>query len=325
MPGFKIIANPMAGRGRAARAIATIKRILGSAGVNYELTETRARGDGLRLAREAAGNDYEAIVAVGGDGTTHEVVNGIVQAAEALTAKSLAGSFPRFGAGSSQSGPLGTLGIIPIGTGNDFAWRLGLPANNPAAACQILLSGRRQLIDLGQVTDERGDRRVFANQLGAGLEAATALESYKIRGLRGLPLYFLALLRTLPRYRRTPDVTVYYNGTVRKEPMLLVAASNGRRTGGGFLIAPQSQLDDGLLDLTLARNPDLLTIIRLMPLALRGTHARVTRYITVDRASRLVIESPAGMPVHLDGEIYRTDARRMEINVLPARLNVIVS
>jgi diacylglycerol kinase (ATP) len=313
MPGFKIIANPLAGRGRGTRAVATIQRVLSGEGVTFDLTETRGPHDAIRLAREAAGQAYEAIVAVGGDGTAHEVVNGIVQGTEGLPAV------------DGAPHPIETFGLVPIGTGNDFAWRLGLPIDDPAAACRILLTGRRRLIDLGQVTDERGDRRVFANELGAGIEAATAFESFKIKRLRGLPLYFLALLRTLPRYRHPPDVAVHYNGAVRKEPMLLVAASNGRRTGGGFLIAPHSQLDDGLLDLTMGLDPDLLSIIRLMPLALRGTHARMTRYVVVDRASQLVIESQAGLPVHLDGEFYRADALRLDICVLPGRLNVIAS
>lgn len=304
MAKYRIITNPVAGRGNAARAEAIIDRILGRAGANYDLIETRRPNDAADLANEAIGKGYDVVVAVGGDGTVHEVVNGLVRPAPGT--------------------PIPLLGIIPLGTGNDFAWSLGLPENDPEAACRILLAGNSQVIDLGQVTDELGQMWTFTSMLGAGFDAAAAIEAGRIRRLRGLAMYLLAVLRVLPRYGRAPEVTVRYNGTGITRRLLMLSVANGRRTGGGFLIAPDARLDDGLFDLTLAGDAGIPTILRLIPHFIRGTHASQTRYVSIDRADGLVCEAPSGVPVHLEGEVIRTDARRLEIRILPRRLRVIV-
>jgi len=312
MPAYRIITNPVSGRGNGARAEAIIDRAFGRAGVAYELTETRAPHDATRLAREAIQRGFDVIVAVGGDGTVHEVVNGLLQAARER---------PDWESGA----PAGTLGVVPLGTGNDFAWYLGLPEHDPEAACRLVLADHRRVIDVGQITDEHNRTWVFDNNLGAGFDAATTVESYKIRNLRGFPLYLLAVLRTIPKYSRAPEVVVHYNGKTLARPMLMVSAANGRRTGGGFMIAPDAVLDDGLLELTLAGSPNIPTILRLLPHFIRGTHKTQTRHVTVDRTAHLVLEAPTGVPVHLDGEIIRTDARRLEVSILPRRLRVITA
>jgi diacylglycerol kinase (ATP) len=303
---YKIIANPVAGRGDGTRAEAIIDRVFGRAGTKYDLVETRAPHEAMQLAQLAAEQGYDVAVAVGGDGTVHEVVNGLMAAAQrgvqAYTA----------------------LGVVPLGTGNDFAWGLGLPENNPEAACHVLLAGHRRTIDLGQVSDERGQSWIFDNMIGAGFDAAVALESHGIRRLRGLMLYLVAGLRALVRHSRCTEVTVCYDGQRITRPLLLLSAANGRRTGGGFLLAPQAQLDDGLLDVTLAGAANVGTILRLLPHFIRGTHASQTRYVTIAKTARLVCEAPGGIPVHLEGEVIRTDARRLEIRALPSCLAVLV-
>ena len=311
MPGYKIIANPVSGRGSGARAEAIVDRVFGRARVPYELTETRGPQEATHLAREAVRRGYDVVVAVGGDGTAHEVVNGLIQAAQEK---------PDWATGA----PAGTLGLVPLGTGNDFAWRLGIPENDPEAACQLLLADHRRITDVGLVTDEQGRSEFFHNHLGSGFEAATAIESLKIHRLRGLLLYLTAVLRVIPRYNKAPMVTVRYDGTTETRPILLASAANGGRTGGGFKIAPDAQLDDGLLDLVLANSPNVAIILWLLPHFLAGTHVRQTKYVSMKRAAHIIIEAPGGIPVHLDGEIFRADARRLEITVLPRRLQVIV-
>jgi YegS/Rv2252/BmrU family lipid kinase len=306
MPTYKIIANPVAGRGNGARAVPAVDRILSQARVSFDLVETRGPNEATALALQAALDGFASVVAVGGDGTVHEVVNGLVQARD------------------GKAGPDGAcLGIVPVGAGNDFAWSMGLPLNDPEAACRVLLGDCRRVVDLARATDERGQSWVFNNMLGAGFDAATALEASKIQRLRGLPLYLLAVLRTIPRYSQAPQVTVCFNGQCISRSMLMICVANGRRGGGGFLLAPHALLDDGLLDVTLAGDAGPLVILGLLPHFVRGTHATQTRYVSSRRASHLVIEAPAGMPMHLEGEIVRTDARRIEIGVLPRSLAVI--
>jgi YegS/Rv2252/BmrU family lipid kinase len=224
----------------------------------------------------------------------------------------------------TASQPVGALGLVPIGTGNDYAWRLGLPLNAPGEAARLVLTGIRRVVDLGEVTDETGRREIFHNHLGAGFEAAAAIESLKIRRFRGLALYLAALTKVIPRYADPVTVTVRYNGVQHTDPMLLVSVANGGRTGGGFKIAPGAQLDDGQLDVIIGRSPNIPTTLWLLPQFIRGTHVK-SRFVTMDQAPAVTIEAAAGMPVHLDGEIFREDARRLEVVVLPRRLEVIAS
>ena len=310
MPSYKIILNPASGRGSGSRAQPVIEQTLKAAAINYDLSVTQAPGQAMEFAYQAAMDGFDIVVAVGGDGTAHEVVGGLAQAARER--------------GAWQTGaPVGTLGLVPLGTGNDFAWRLGLPLNDPERACQVLLSGGSRVVDLGEVTDELGHSQIFHNHLGGGFEAAAAIESLKIQRLRGMPLYLAAIFRILPQYSKQVPMTVMYNDKSVTKPLLMVSASNGGRSGGGFKVAPDALLDDGKLDLVIGSSPNIPTTLWLLPHFLAGTHGRLKKNVTMDRVVSLVVEAPGGIPVHLDGEIFRADARRLEICVLPHRLRVI--
>jgi diacylglycerol kinase (ATP) len=310
MPRYKLIINPAAGRGAGSQARPALERILDQAGAAYEITETSGPGDATRIAREVTLGPDDIIVAVGGDGTAHEIVNGLVQGAQDR--------------GEWAGGkPVGTLGIIPIGTGDDLAWGLGFPPVDIEAACRILLADHRRVTDLGQVTDDRGRTEFFHNHLGGGFEAAVAIESTKLRWLPGMLLYLVAVIRIIPQYHHPVPVTVTYGGTASTRPTLLVSTANGGRTGRTFKMAPDARPDDGLLDLVLASTSSVARIIWLLPHFMRGTHTTLTKYVTMDRISHLVVEAPAGIPVHLDGEIYNPSTRRLEVAVLPGRLQVV--
>jgi diacylglycerol kinase (ATP) len=310
MPRYVLIINPSAGRGAGSRARPTLEKILGQAGVSYGITETSGPGDATRIARELTLGPDDVIVAVGGDGTAHEIVNGLVLGAQDR--------------GEWASGnPVGALGIIPIGTGDDLAWGLGFPPVDLEAACRFLLADHRRVVDLGQVTDDRGRTEIFHNHLGGAFEAAVAIESTKLRRLPGMLLYLVAVARIIPQYHHPVPITVSYGGTRSTRPMLLASTANGGRTGRTFKIAPDARPDDGLLDLILASTSSILRILWLLPHFMRGTHTGLTKYVTMDRISHLVVEAPGGIPVHLDGEIYNPSARRLEVTVLPGRLQVV--
>jgi YegS/Rv2252/BmrU family lipid kinase len=304
-----VIVNPHSGRGSGAQAKPVLRRVLDEAGVRYDLVETQARGDAARLARQAYLDNWDIITSVGGDGTAHEVVQGLVQALEASGAW-------------RNDRPAGRLGLIPLGTGNDYASRLGIPADDPEAACRALLRQQRRTVDLGRVTDESGRTEYFLNHLGAGFEAAALIESHQMQRLRGFVLYLTAALRVIPRHSRGWEMTVRYNGSAVKRPLNLVSVANGGRTGGGFKIAPDAELDDGQLDLVMGHTPNAAVMLWLLPQVLRGTHVSHAQYVTAARTPELTIEAPHGVPVHLDGELFRTDARRLEVVVLPRRLEV---
>jgi len=310
MPNYKIIINPAAGRGAGGHVRPTLEKILDAAGVSYQITETTGPGDATQIARQLSPGPDDVIVAAGGDGTAHEIVNGLVQGAQER--------------GEWDSGkPVGVLGIIPIGSGDDLAWGLGFPQVDLEAACRILLADHRRVVDLGQVTDDRGQTEIFHNHLGGAFEAAVAIESTKLRGLPGLLLYLVAVARIIPQYHHPVPITVTYGGITSTRPMLLASTANGGRTGRTFKIAPDACPDDGLLDLILASTSSIARILWLLPHFMRGTHTTLTKYVTMDRISHLVMEAPGGIPVHLDGEIYNPSARHLEVIVLPGRLQIV--
>jgi len=310
MPTYKIIINPAAGRGAGGHLRPTLEKILDQAGVSYEITETAGPGDAIRIARERSPGPDDVIVAVGGDGTAHEIVNGLALGAQ---------DRGEWAAGK----PVGPLGIIPIGTGDDLAWGLGFPQVDLEAACRILLADHRRVIDLGEVTDDRGRTEIFHNHLGGAFEAAVAIESTKLRRLPGMLLYLVAVARIIPQYHHPVPITVRYGGVTSTRPMLLASTANGGRTGRTFKMAPDARPDDGLLDLVLASTSSIARIIWLLPHFMRGTHTTLSKYVTMDRIAHLVVEAPGGIPVHLDGEIYNPNAKRLEVTVLPGRLQVV--
>jgi diacylglycerol kinase (ATP) len=314
MHTIKVILNPVSGRGAGRPAAEVIRRALTETGVTFDLVETTGRLSAVAQAAQAVHEGWDVIAAAGGDGCTNEVLNGIAQASL---------DTPTREAGE----PLGTLGLIPIGTGNDFGWCMGLPIGDPAAACRVLAAGKTRLVDIGRVEDERGDVRYFCNNFGAGFDAATTVESYKLRHLRGSTVFLVAVLRTIFLYYKAPLVSVRYNGSeaegmASELQLLMVSVANGRRTGGMFMIAPQAVQDDGLLDLSLARQVSRLGIFRLIPHFIRGTHADQPT-VTVDQTACITIASAEDLPVHVDGEIIRTDAHRLEVSVRPRRLRVV--
>jgi YegS/Rv2252/BmrU family lipid kinase len=309
MPKIKVILNPMSGSGTAHRTRDDIHRTLTEEGAAFEIAETTGPHSAIAQAKQAVEEGWEIIAAVGGDGLSNEVLNGIVQA--------------NLGTPAWDNGePVGTLGIIPIGTGNDFAWSMGLPTGDAAASCRVLSAGKTRVVDIGRVEDEHGNVRYFCNNFGAGFDAATTLESYKLRYLRGSLVFLVAVLRTIFLYYKAPLVTVRYNGKERTLPLLMASVANGRRTGGMFMIAPQAEPDDGLLDVTLAEQVSKLGIFRLLPYFIRGTHATQPT-VSVDQTPHIVVSSGQGLPVHVDGEIIASDARRLEVSVLPRRLRMV--
>ncbi len=297
MATMRLIVNPAAGRGQAARLAPEAGRILEGLGVPFDVQRTTQPEEATRLAEQASQEGCRPVVALGGDGTINEVLNGLVRA-------------------HVNGGPVGTMAVIPAGSGNDFNYMLR-PSDGLEGACRRLAEGRTRLIDVGRI-----DERYFANGVGIGFDAVVNVVSRRHRRLRGLPLYLLAVLETVFIYYKAPLLTIRYDDAEVTAPMLMISAMNGRRFGGGFLVTPQAKVDDGLLDLCLARQVSRPGILRLIPHFIRGTHVQQPT-VTMARARKVTVTSEAGLASHVDGEIYTTDARRLEIEILPQRLNMV--
>ena len=296
----RVIFNPQANRGTAGRLLPELERCLGLHG-QADLVQTTRQGEAVELAVQALEQGFEMVVAAGGDGTVNEIVNGCL---------SHAGAEGRI-----------TLGIIPIGSGNDLAWTIGLPPDLETA-CARVFTGERRAIDIGRISDGSGRSRYFCNGVGIGFDGTVAREVQKITWAGGFTKYLIGLARTFILYYDAPQVTIRYGDKEISDEILMLTVSNGRRHGGGFIITPEATLDDGCLDLCIVRRVGRLGILQLIPRFLKGTHVGDAR-VQMDRGQRVIVEVPTGLATHLDGEIFADAARWLDIEVLPRRLAVV--
>lgn len=230
---LRVILNPTAGSGAAARKRAALIEALAAQGTKPEVRETEGPGDAGRLIREARRDGVECAVLVGGDGTLNDAVQGFLD-----------------DDGQVASGP--ELGLIPSGTGGDFRRTFGLGDSLEEAAARVLRTPARP-VDLGllSVTSHEGQRvrRAFINITSFGIGGLTdRIVNSSPKWMGGKAAFFLGTLRAMAVYRNLP-VRVRVDGEVFLEaPIFNVALANGRYFGGGMMIAPNADPSDGLLD-----------------------------------------------------------------------------
>ncbi len=300
MGPIKVILNPVAGRGYGAKVEPELRRLLQAEGLDFDLVRTARPWHAAELAEQAIGDGFETIVAAGGDGTTNEVVNGLMAA--------------------SENGASATLGIVPIGSGSDFANTVGVPPDLQGA-CRRLAHGQTRTVDVGRVTLPGQAPRYFDNTVNVGFGGAVTLEARKVKWLRGIALYLPVVLKVVFLYYKAPPVTIEYDGQELALPAVMICVANGPREGGGFYVAPQAQPDDGLFDLCIVREVGRLAMLGLVPHFMKGTHVG-REPITMARARRVTISSPDDLVAHMDGEVLCTDGHRIEFEILPLRLRV---
>jgi YegS/Rv2252/BmrU family lipid kinase len=299
-----VILNPWAGRGGAGLRRGELEAALTQAGISFELLTTHARGGATELAWQGIERGCGQVVAVGGDGTINEVVNGIKGAEASL-------------------GRRARLGIIPLGTGSDFVKSLdGIEANDIAGGVRRIAAGNTRPVDLGRVQVDDGDERLFINAVGMGLDAQVAAESLKLTRLKGMAVYLVAIIRALANYRARP-MTVEYDDQRLHRRLLFASVANGRCQGAGFWLTPSALVDDGMLDLCMVDKMRLDQIIRYIPRLMDGTHTTL-KQVTIGRARRIRVDCSAPVPVATDGEVVATAARGITIETLPAALDVLV-
>jgi diacylglycerol kinase (ATP) len=304
MPKYKIIANPTAGAGAAALALPDVERMLAAHGLDFDVDRTAEPWHAADLAGSAVEAGYDVVVALGGDGTANEVLNGLIRARQA-------------GAGSAA------LGVLTVGTGNDFAFGVDVPID-VEQGCRVLADGYRRTIDIGRVAGGLyPEGRYFGNGVGVGFDAAAGFEAAKLKKLRGFLRYLVAVLRTIFLYYKAPTVKIEYDHQSVTQPALMVSIMNGQRLGGGFLVTPEAATDDGLFDLCIARQVSRARIFTLIPHFLRGTQA-TQEPISTARARRVVVTAVIGsLPAHADGETLCTEGDRLELELLPRQTEIL--
>ncbi|MBI5034962.1 MAG: diacylglycerol kinase family lipid kinase [Chloroflexi bacterium] len=300
-----VILNPISGLGRASKLWHPIEIALRDNGIQFDMIRSQAPYHAISLAEQAKRDGYETLIAVGGDGIVHEVVNGIMRA--------------------TNGEPDGTLAVIPVGSGNDFAKMLDLKTGEWKKAVEQIAKGNTRWFDVGKITvdtsaDDGSHVRYFDNTFDTGFGAQVAKHAH-MPILTGMAMYLAAVFKTLADYS-VPHLKIKFPDQIIEQKSTMTVATIGRYFGGGFWVAPNAQVDDGLLDVMIAEGLGRIGILSLLPKVMNGTHIGDPR-VKFFRAPRIVIESPDPLAVECDGEVPWLDAHRLEIEVLPKRLRVI--
>lgn len=293
-PRHLVIANPQARHGETEKLLPVVEQLLQN--VAHDTVVTEHVGHAAEIA--AASQGYGVIVAVGGDGTVHEVLNGIM-------------------AHSPETRPV--LGVLPTGSGNDTRRTLGVSTDLSQAALE-LTTGERRRFDVGVCNGI-----YFNNSFAAGLDAkvtAKAVE-YKITKRRdGLWLYLTSLLHVLFNELDPFRVTLAFDGgQAVATTMLILAATNGPTYGGGFFICPDAIPDDGQLEVCMIDPLSLPEALVRLPFVIAGKHTRM-KPVHMSRHTSIVLESEVPVPAQIDGEVLLE--RRYDVSILPGAVECIV-
>ncbi len=302
---YKIIVNPISGRGAGERSIPFIQKSLSDAGFDIDLVKTERPCHATELAQKAVADGFGIVVSVGGDGTANEIINGLMTAKETL-------------------GHTSTMGVIGVGRGNDFAFGVGIPTG-VEAGCQTLIANNRYMIDVGKVTSETyPEGRFFGNGVGIGFDAVVGFVAVKMKRLSGFPSYIVAALKTIFLYYHAPYVSIKLDsGESFEIASLMVSIMNGRRMGGGFLMAPNSLTNDGKFDLCIVREVSRSRIFTLIPHFMRGTQMTQKEIRTLRTNSVTVIALRGNLPAHADGETISVEGKQITAQIIPNQLEIV--
>jgi diacylglycerol kinase (ATP) len=286
--------NPHSGKGRGAQFVAPVLGALGGNGREVDHSLTTRPGEEVELASRAASEGYRAIVAVGGDGTWSNVGNAIL-----------------------RSGRRVRLGLVPGGTGCDLAKSLAIPPRDVRRCARIILDGHVRTIDVGRV-----EERYFLNIAGFGYDVAVLEDSWSVRYLEGDLLYLYCALRQLGSFPGFPVELGCDGAQPRRREMLMLIFANARVFGGGFRVAPQADLADGLLDAVAFGNMGFWARLGIMHKLRAGSHLRSPHLESLrGRSFRLRFETPPAYET--DGEWNRAASRDITVQVVPQALDVL--
>jgi YegS/Rv2252/BmrU family lipid kinase len=298
----KIILNPMADMGNAWRIARDLRSITEQHG-GVDWSGTVYPGHAIELAKQAGDQGYDMVIAMGGDGTVHEVVNGLMQIPE-------------------DKRPI--LGVVPAGSGNDFAH--GIQASRiPSEALACALKGEAATVDLGVMTDQKGHREYFDNTLGIGFGAIVTIRSHRLPLLRGFLMYLTAVLQAIILDHNPIRMQIETDTETWEQGVIYLILCNGPREGGGFLVAPEAKIDDGILHYALIKDVSRPMMFRIVPEVMKGTHGRF-KEVKMGTCKKFSLTANRPLYIHADGEIFTgpgTDLRKISIEILPNALKVV--
>ena len=296
----KVILNPYSNRWNSQSRWPEAEAALKAAGVEFELAISQHKGQVVELAEEAARAGFSPVIAAGGDGTISETVHGLVRAAK------------------SDNDLVGPLGIVPLGTANDFVFNAELSADLQAAA-QVIAAGKIRSIDIGNLNG-----RPFINNSAAGLEPYVTIKHERIQWIKGMARYLVAaVLAIMDKPEWTGEVK--WDDGEYKGPLTLVTIGNGRRTGG-FFMTPHADLSDGKLTLAFGYRGTRLGMFQALPRALKedeGSYIEIEGMRELD-STKVSIHLDQPSPAHTDGELFPDFVQDFNYSIQPGRLQLLV-
>lgn len=298
------ILNPQSDRGRTALLADSLQRDLANR-VELTLLKTTRRGEAVELAQRAGEAGCDGVVAIGGDGTVHEVANGLL-------------AIP-----AAQRPPLG---VIPAGSGNDFAFALGIDKDQQRNAA-LLATGVARAVDAALIETDSGRQRYSINNLGALLEGEINLASHALTWPRGSGLYLRAALQTLWRRPRLAKLALRIDGESVQRESAILSISNGCRSGGRFYLTPCAQVDDGRFDYLIAPPASRLRLMWEIYKSLRRERA-ASPWIEQGEFASMTVRSDVPLAAHVDGEPWLRPEEGeygLQITVLPSVLQVLAT
>jgi YegS/Rv2252/BmrU family lipid kinase len=297
---IKIILNPMADMGNAWRVARDLRSITEQHG-GIDWSGTVYPGHAIELAKQADG--YDMVIAMGGDGTVHEVMNGLMQISE-------------------DKRPV--LGVVPVGSGNDFGHGINASIKS-TEALKRAIDGEATTVDLGVMTSEQGRREYFDNTLGIGFGAMVTIRSHKLPILRGFLMYLTAVIQTIIFEHNPIKMQIETDEEKWEDSVIYLVLCNGPREGGGFLIAPEAKIDDGIFHYAMITNVSRLMMFRIVPEVMKGTHGRF-KQVKMGTCKKFTLTADRPLYIHADGEIFSgpgTDLRKVSIEILPKALKIV--
>lgn len=300
---IKLIFNPTANMRRAWPIAALLQPIVQEFG-GGDWSGTVYPTHAADLARQAGEEGYETVIALGGDGTVHEVVNGLMRL-------------------PAEKRP--NLGIVPLGSGNDFATSLGI-SSRPETALRQALSGQAHSIDIGWIQDEQGRSEYWTNTLGIGFDAIIDIRSKRLTRLQGFCMYLAAALQAILLNYTPFTFDAEIDGQKWRDTLLMLIVANGRREGGGFRVAPQASVEDGRLDYIGIRPISRPRMLHALTQFIQGSGQKLS-YSVHGQLGHLELHSQQPLIIHFDGEVFAgmgSHTRDVSIRILPAAIQVIL-
>lgn len=303
---YLIIVNPTSGRGFAGKSIPKIEALLKSHNLAYDLVQTERPWHAAELTERAAREKVDVVVVASGDGTANEAINGLMRARAA---------------GFNHT----AIGLLPVGTGNDFAYGMGVRGTLEENIA-LLAKDTRKWMDIGRVSGgDYPEGRYFGNGVGIGFDAYVGFVAANIRWTRGVLAYLIAALETIFVYFQAPTVRIEYEDQRIEQEALMVSVMNGQRMGGGFFMAPNGLPYDSTFDLCIAGAPGKLRILQLLPTFMNGTQATQPE-IKTGRAVKVTVTALKGtLPAHCDGETLCKEGQSLSIELVPHALEFITA